>query len=98
MEQSKAGRDARARGEWQGMNWCRQSTRLAIYLRDGMACVWCGTAVEDGARLTLDHVKPHSQGGTNAPANLMTACERCNKSRGARSVAVFAKSVAAYLN
>lgn len=27
---------------WQGMNWCRPATRLAIYLRDGMACTYCG--------------------------------------------------------
>lgn len=75
---------------WQGMNWCRPSTRLAIYLRDGLACVWCGAGVEEGARLTLDHLKPHSKGGSNAPSNLLTACKRCNDSRGARSAAKFA--------
>ena len=91
-------RDARARGDWQGSNWCRPATRLAIYLRDGMACVWCGHGVEDGAALSLDHVKPHSNGGTNGPANLVTSCQRCNSSRGTRSVAEFARAVAAYLN
>ena len=90
-------RDARARGEWQGMNWIRQTTRLAIYLRDGMACAYCGHSVEDGASLSLDHLLPHSQGGSNEATNLVTACERCNKSRGTRSVATFAVAVAAYL-
>ena len=32
---------ARGLGDrYQGMNWCRKDLRLAIYLRDGMACMW----------------------------------------------------------
>lgn len=89
-------RDARARGCWQGMNWCRPSTRLAIYLRDGLACVWCGSEVEAGTVLTLDHLRPHSDGGDNRPTNLVTACKPCNDSRGARNVGEFARVVAAY--
>jgi hypothetical protein len=92
------GRDARAKGDWQGMNWCRPSTRLAIYLRDGMACVWCREGVEHGTVLTLDHVVAHSRGGSNLPGNLVTACKRCNDSRGARTVPAFARVVAAYLD
>ena len=91
-------RDARARGDWQGMNWIRQTTRLAIYLRDGMACAYCGHSVEDGASLSLDHLLPHSQGGSNEATNLVTACLRCNESRGTRPVAEFAIAVASYLN
>ncbi len=90
--------NARAKGNWQGMNWIRQDKRLAIYLRDGCACAWCGAKVEDGAQLTLDHIQPHSLGGSNAEGNLVTSCKRCNDSRGARSVSVFAKAVAAYVN
>lgn len=90
-------RDRKANGG-QGMNWCRQTTRLAIYLRDGLACAWCGESVEDGAKLTLDHLTPHSHGGSNEPANLVTCCHRCNSSRGNRSVRGFARDVAAYLN
>lgn len=77
-----AARDARARGLWQGMNWVRQATRLAIYLRDGARCVYCGRR----APLTLDHVIPHSRGGANAAANLITACRPCNDRRGARDL------------
>jgi HNH endonuclease len=90
--------NARAKGNWQGMNWIRQDKRLAIYLRDGCACAWCGAAVEDGAQLTLDHLIPHSLGGSNAEGNLVTSCKRCNDSRGARAVSVFAKAVAEYLD
>jgi 5-methylcytosine-specific restriction endonuclease McrA len=81
----------------QGMNFVRQTTRLAIYLRDGLACAYCGQATEDGAQLTLDHLRPYSRGGTNAPTNLVTCCQRCNSGRGNRPVATFARSVAAYL-
>ena len=76
--------------KWNGMNWCRPSTRLAIYLRDGLACAWCGFALEDGAQLSLDHCKPHSKGGDNDPANLVTACKKCNSSRQDRPMKQFA--------
>lgn len=81
-----------------GGKWCRPTTRLAIYLRDGLACVWCGETLEDSGRLTLDHCRPHSKGGSNAPSNLVTACRRCNSSRGNRSLAAFARAVAGYVN
>ena len=84
--------------KWNGMNWIRQEKRLAIYLRDGLACVYCAESVEDGAMLTLDHLKCHSRGGSNGAANLVTACKRCNSSRGTRSVRAFCRSVALYLN
>jgi len=80
------------------MNWIRQERRLAIYLRDGMACAWCGDSVENGAILTLDHLVPHSKGGSNDSANLVCSCKRCNSSRGNRSLKVFAEVIAAYLN
>jgi 5-methylcytosine-specific restriction endonuclease McrA len=83
---------------WNGMNWIRQTSRLAIYLRDGLSCVYCGDSVENGAQLTLDHVRPHSKGGSNETTNLVTCCHRCNCSRGNRSVAKFAIAVASYLN
>lgn len=82
----------------QGMNWIRKEKRLAIYLRDGMACCYCGTNVEDGTQLTLDHLRAHSHSGSNSATNLVTACLRCNSSRGSRSWKIFAVKVAAYLN
>jgi hypothetical protein len=90
--------DARSNGKWQGMNWVRQEKRLAIYLRDGLACAYCGHSVEDGASLSLDHVQPHSRGGSNHEDNLVTCCGRCNKSRGNRSLRTFSRAVAIYLN
>ena len=42
-------------------NWINVRRRLAIYLRDGMACVYCGSGIEDGIKMTLDHVIPLEQ-------------------------------------
>lgn len=94
----KAKTTSRGKGKYQGMNWIRQEKRLAIYLRDGMACGYCGASVEEGAQLTLDHLKPHSQGGTNKETNLVTCCLKCNSSRGNRAVVDFATATAAYLD
>lgn len=85
-------------GVWQGMNWIRPVKRLAIYLRDGLACAWCGAGIETGVQLSLDHLKPHSKGGSNHEGNLVTCCKHCNDSRGARGQKVFAGAVAAYVN
>lgn len=82
---------------WQGMNWIGRQRRLAIYLRDGLACVYCGASIEDGAQLTLDHLRTHVDGGGNESTNLVTCCKTCNSSRGARSVAAFCRAVAEYL-
>lgn len=92
-------RHSKSNGQGQGMNAiCRPEKRIAFYLRDGLACSYCGEGLEDGAKLTLDHLTPHSQGGTNANTNLVTACHRCNSSRGNRDWREFADKVAGYLN
>ena len=80
------------------MNWITQIKRLAIYLRDGLACAYCGQSVEDGASLCLDHLVSRCDGGSNHASNLVTACKRCNDSKNSRSVADFAVAVAAYVN
>lgn len=82
-----------------GMNWIRKEKRLAIYLRDGMACVYCGAAVEDEHTvLTLDHLRPRSKGGCNSETNLVTCCHRCNSNRQDRPVAEFIRAAAGYTN
>ncbi len=62
---------------WSGAKWIRPSTRWAIYLRDRLACVYCGAS----CALSLDHVVPHSAGGSHAACNLVTACVPCNSAR-----------------
>lgn len=79
-----------------GSKWIARVKRLAIYLRDGMACAWCGAALEDGVQLTLDHLETGHK--NHHEFNLVTACTRCNSSRGARSVEDFSQAVALYLD
>jgi hypothetical protein len=85
-------------GNKHGMNWITPHKRLAIYLRDGLACCYCGASVEEGHQLTLDHLKPRCKGGGNGEGNLVTACMRCNAARGNRSWRKFAGATAGYLN
>ncbi len=75
------GRRGNGGNNGQGMNWCPPVKRLAIYLRDGLACVYCDKGADDGQVLTLDHLVPRVAGGTHAATNLVTACATCNLSR-----------------
>lgn len=93
-----ADRHSKSGGQGQGMNWCRRERRLALYLRDGLACCYCGEGIDDGAKLTLDHLLPHSHGGSNKSTNLVTCCHRCNSARGNRDWQEFAEKTAGYLN
>jgi hypothetical protein len=81
----------------QGSKWIARTTRLAIYLRDGLACCYCGASVEDGAQLTLDHLTPYSKGGSHKPTNLATCCGQCNSVRQDRPWTRFAEDCAQYL-
>lgn len=56
---------------------------MAIYLRDGFSCAYCGTdlTTAEPNRVTLDHLRPRANGGTHASSNLITACAACNFSR-----------------
>jgi 5-methylcytosine-specific restriction endonuclease McrA len=64
-----------------GSKWARPDLRLAVYLRDGRACVYCQRDASMGAVLSLDHVIPVIHKGSNHPTNLVTACVNCNSSR-----------------
>lgn len=46
-------------------------------------CAYCGTKP---IHLTIDHVVPRSQEGTNELNNLLPACRNCNESKGSRSL------------
>lgn len=56
-------------------------TRNNLYLRDGSACVYCNSR----SNLTIDHVKPKCDGGSDDWSNLVTACRSCNKRKGGRT-------------
>jgi hypothetical protein len=52
-------------------------TRFEVFKRDGFRCVYCGATPNDGPQ-HVDHVIPVAEGGTDDPANLVTACASCN--------------------
>ena len=60
-------------------------SRRNVLLRDGGRCVYCGRGAEVGP-LTLDHVIPRRLGGPTSWENLVTACLRCNREKGARTL------------
>lgn len=55
-----------------------EACREAVVERDGEVCRGCGTT----DRLTIDHIKPVSQGGGNEVENLQILCQPCNSSKG----------------
>lgn len=55
--------------------------REHVFERDGYRCQYCGEPV---CAPHADHVVPRVAGGTDEPDNLVTACPRCNDSKGAR--------------
>lgn len=57
--------------------------RFIILERDHFRCIYCGaTPFNDEIKLHVDHVIPRSHGGDDRVSNLVTACERCNVSKG----------------
>lgn len=66
--------------------WIRPEKRLAIYLRDGLRCAFCGATIEEGAVMTLDHLLASELGGSNQKKNLVTACLSCNSSKQNKTI------------
>jgi hypothetical protein len=56
----------------QGVSW-------QVYKRDGYRCRYCAA---EGVPMTVDHLVLWEDGGPSIPENLVTACRRCNKTRG----------------
>lgn len=55
--------------------------RYAVLTRDGCRCVLCGSTVDDGTRLEVDHIHPASKGGVAHIDNLRTLCFECNRGK-----------------
>lgn len=60
--------------------------RRSIFERDGFTCQYCGAK---GVRLECDHVVPVALGGGHDDENLITACIRCNRSKGAKTLSAW---------
>jgi 5-methylcytosine-specific restriction endonuclease McrA len=60
---------------------------LSVYKRDDYICQYCARQcydswVSDPKQLTIDHLLPHSGGGSNDIDNLITSCRECNSVKG----------------
>jgi 5-methylcytosine-specific restriction endonuclease McrA len=61
-------------------------------------CYYCGASPDKRSRydwppplrLELDHLVALDAGGTDEESNLVMACSKCNRSKGAKSVPAFA--------
>ena len=63
----------------------KEYSRTAILERWRYACCYCGDLAKH-----LDHVHPLSKGGADAEHNIVPACEGCNLSKGAKTLAEWA--------
>ena len=54
--------------------------RFQILERDDHKCRYCGRRAPDVV-LHIDHIIPVAKGGTDAPDNLVTACQPCNSGK-----------------
>lgn len=69
--------------------------RVTVYARDGFRCCYCGWRKSDPQplagkfvglmKLSLDHITPFCQGGTDEMDNLVTACLACNMRKSGRT-------------
>lgn len=57
--------------------------RFTILERDEFTCRFCGRRAPE-TELEVDHIYPRSKGGSDEPANLVTACRNCNSGKGDR--------------
>ena len=78
---------------WFFLNERRRAVREAVWERDGYVCFYCDEPVTAPLRgrsqtdqpptmATVDHIIPRAYGGGFIEGNLVTACLRCNNSRG----------------
>lgn len=58
--------------------------RRNIFARDNNQCQYCGRSFPSN-ELSLDHIKPRSQGGIDTWVNLVCACTKCNAKKGGRT-------------
>lgn len=56
-----------------------QQVSWNVFRRDEYACRYCG---RDDVPLTVDHLVLWENGGPSTEANLVSACKKCNKTRG----------------
>jgi len=59
-------------------------SRKNILTRDEFVCQYCGREFSSGD-LTVDHIIPKVQGGSNQWTNVVACCRMCNMKKGGRT-------------
>lgn len=59
--------------------------RFEVFKRDSFTCQYCG-AQPPKVVLEVDHIHPVAEGGGNEQENLITACDKCNRGKGKRTL------------
>ncbi|MDQ7782737.1 MAG: HNH endonuclease [Desulfomonilaceae bacterium] len=59
-------------------------SRKNVLVRDSFVCQYCGGEYSAGD-LTIDHIIPKVQGGSNEWTNVVTCCRTCNIKKGGRT-------------
>ena len=54
----------------------------------GRKCTYCG---KENIQLQIEHMVPRAKLGTDRISNLCLACDKCNKAKGTKDIAVFLK-------
>jgi 5-methylcytosine-specific restriction endonuclease McrA len=68
-----------------------QRSRDLAFHRQGGKCFYCDVTMSppdaprrDRLRCTAEHLQPRSEGGSDAPINIVAACDHCNRTRHRR--------------
>jgi 5-methylcytosine-specific restriction endonuclease McrA len=62
-----------------------KSIKLEVFKKNNYKCVFCGIGKEETS-LEIDHIIPHSKGGSDELDNLQTICKSCNLSKSNRII------------
>ena len=66
--------------------------RKEVYGRDNFTCQYCGKKVSR-EEITVDHLIPLAENGTDEMINYVTSCLACNQLKGSMSLQDFAKTM-----
>lgn len=62
-------------------------SRAEVFKRWGHRCAYCNAPASH-----MDHVHPLSKGGNDVESNVVPACQHCNLSKGAKTLAEWAET------
>jgi 5-methylcytosine-specific restriction endonuclease McrA len=74
--------------EYQQGTLAGYETREYLLEKWGRACAYCG---KKDIPLQVEHIQARANGGTDRVSNLCLACEKCNRAKGTKDIAVFLK-------